>query len=62
MIEPPQRQERIAEQKATYRVTSWLFDCDWRSRVDVEMVEADDLRDEVSRLRRGVCAVAMVEA
>jgi hypothetical protein len=58
VIEPAQRQERMADEKATYRVTSRCFECAFRSSVDREKL--DDRRDEVSWLRRGVCAVAIV--
>jgi hypothetical protein len=60
VIEPPQRQESIAEEKATYRVTSRCFDCTWRSTDDRDW--AEDRREEVSWLRRGVLVVAIVEA
>lgn len=60
MIEPAHRQERMAEEKATYRVTSRCFDCVWRSNAAREWEDREDRREEVSRLRRGVRVVAIV--
>ena len=59
-MEPAQRQERIAEEKATYRVTSRCFNCLCCSSDDREWEELELRKDEVSRLRRGVRVLAMV--
>ncbi len=51
MIEPAQRQESIAEEKAMYFVTSWFLG---RLGGSSAWEEVDEREDELSRLRRGV--------
>jgi predicted nucleic acid-binding Zn ribbon protein len=62
VIEPAHRQERMAEAKETYLVTSRFFDCVLRTRDERDADELDEGRDEVSSARSGVRVVAIVRA
>lgn len=61
MMEPAQRQERIAEAKETYLVTSRFFDCVLRARDERDADELEEGREEVSSARSGVRVVAIVQ-
>ena len=62
MIEPAQRQERIADMKETYRVTSRFCDSVLRAVPERDSEEVEERREEVSRIsaRSGVRVVAIM--
>jgi hypothetical protein len=62
VIEPAHRQERMADENATYLVKSRCCDCVLRARDERDSDEGDEGREEVSSARSGVRVVAIVQA
>lgn len=57
MIEPAHRQERMADEKAMYRVMFLFFCCDIRAR---EESDSEDRDERMELAKRGVRVEAML--
>jgi hypothetical protein len=62
VMEPAHRQERMAEEKEMYLITSRCFDCVLRAREERDWDELEEGREEGSSVRSGVRVVAIVKA